>query len=74
MPVKIGDLELYDVAELSELLDVQKRTIRNYLRDGKLRGRKMARKWYVTLGSLEAFFQGGDEPEEQPALEGLQEE
>lgn len=68
MPVKIGDLELYDVGELSSLLDIQERTIRRYLREGRLKGRKMARKWYVTQGSLEAYFQGGDGPEEQAAL------
>ena len=63
MPVKIGDLELYTVDELSELMEVQERTIRKYLREGKLKGRKLARKWYVTEESLHAYFEQ-PEPEE----------
>ena len=61
--IKVGDLVLYDVETLSKLLDVQERTIRKYLREGKLKGRKMARKWYVTEQSLQDYF-AQPEPEE----------
>ena len=64
--VKIGDLELWDVEELAKLLGVQERTIRIYLRQGKLQGRKLAKKWYVTADSLKAYFL---EPEEQDELQ-----
>jgi len=69
MPIKVSDnLVLYDVEELSTLLDVQPVTIRKLLREGKLRGRKMARKWYTTEADLQAYFrqpeptEGEDEP------------
>lgn len=55
--VKIGEMELYDVKELSKLLDVQEKTIRKYLKEGSLQGRKLGRKWYVTADSLKAYFQ-----------------
>jgi excisionase family DNA binding protein len=65
MPKTIGDLKLYEVEELSELLDIQETTIRKYLRDGKLRGRKLARRWYVSEESLAAYFREDEtEPEE----------
>lgn len=57
---KIGDLTLYDVEELSKLLGVQEKTIRAILRDGKLKGRKLARRWYVTEDSLREYFQESD--------------
>ena len=60
MVKKIGDLVLYDVRDLSELLGVQEKTIRAILRDGKLKGRKMARRWYVTEESLREYFQESD--------------
>lgn len=63
MPKTIGDMVLYDVEELAKLLDVQERTIRAYLKDGKLKGRKMARRWYVTEESLKAYF---EQPEPEP--------
>ena len=65
---KIGDLVLYDVEELSKLMDVQEKTIRQILRDGKLKGRKLARKWYVTEESLREYFQQAEtELGEEPA-------
>ena len=45
MSIKLGDLELFTVEELSEKLGVQERTIREYLKAGKLKGKKMARRW-----------------------------
>lgn len=68
--IKIGEMELYDVEELARLLDVQERTIRIYLRQGRLQGRKLARKWYVTSDSLKAYFQ---QPEQQARLQARKE-
>lgn len=69
MAVKIGDLELFTVEELSELLDIQERTIREYLRAGKLRGRKMAKRWYVTEEALREYFEA-EEPQEPEEAAG----
>jgi excisionase family DNA binding protein len=62
MPVKIGDLTLYTVEELSELFDVQAKTIRRMLRDGDIKGRKLARRWYTTEEELKEYFL---QPEEE---------
>lgn len=56
MPIEIGGLKLWTVEELAQILDVQERTIRSYLRGGKLRGRKLARRWYVTEEHLREYF------------------
>ena len=66
---KIGDLVLYDVEELSKLLNVQEKTIRAILRDGKLKGRKLARKWYVTEESLKDYFSQAETEIEQEPIE-----
>jgi len=67
--IRVGDLVLYDVETLSKLLDVQERTIRKYLREGRLKGRKMARKWYVTEQSLQDYFEQPEEAIMPPAEE-----
>lgn len=70
MSVKIGDLELYTVEELSSSLGIQERTIREYLKSGKLRGRKLAKRWYVTEEALREYFQAEEpEPEGEKAYE-----
>lgn len=56
MPKDIGDLRLYSVSEVSLLLDIQEVTVRKYLRDGRLQGRKMAKRWFITEDSLKDYF------------------
>ena len=63
MSIKLGDMTLYDVEELSEMLGVGIPTIRKYLREGKLKGTKPAKRWYVSEEALKEYFQ--PEPEVQ---------
>lgn len=65
MSIKLGDLELFTVEELSEKLGIQERTIRGYLKSGKIKGRKMARRWYVSEESLRDFFEAEEGSEEE---------
>ena len=54
---QIGALKLYDVEELSELLGIHERTIRKLLSTGVLKGRKLAKRWYVSEENLIAYFE-----------------
>jgi len=56
MPIQIGDIRLYSLKELSEKLGVSEVTLRTYLREGKIKGRKMGTTWYVTEESLREYF------------------
>lgn len=60
MPIKIGDLTLYDVEELSQLLKIHPRTIRLLFSHGKIKGRKLAKKWYCSEADLKAYFNQTD--------------
>lgn len=71
MPRHIGSLTLYDVEELAGLLQVHEVTIRKLLKAGKLPGRKLAKRWYVSEDALKAYFQ---EPEPLDGLEDDEEE
>lgn len=66
MPKKIGNLTLYSIDDLHEMLGVSKMTLRAYLREGKIRGRKLGVSWYVTEGAIKEYF---DEPQRQPQME-----
>lgn len=59
MPKQIGSLTLYSVDDLHEKLGLSKMTIRAYLREGKIRARKLGVQWYVTEEALREYF---DEP------------
>ena len=53
---KLGDLELFDVEDLAGILGIQKLTLRRMLKSGKIKGRKLAKKWYVTGEALREYF------------------
>lgn len=61
MPKKIGSLTLYSVDDLHEMLGVSKMTIRAYLREGRLKGRKLGVQWYVTEEAIKSYFDVGSE-------------
>lgn len=68
MPIQVGELKLYSIEELAELLDIQPVTVRKYCRLGKIKARKLAKKWYVSEDSLTEFFsQGESQPVEDKA-------
>ena len=56
MPKQIKNLVLYDVIEISKMLDIQPATVRKYFRLGKFHGKKLARKWYTTEENLKSYF------------------
>lgn len=57
MPKNIGNLTLYSVDDLHRQLGMSKMTIRAYLREGKIRGRKLGVQWYVTEQALRDYFE-----------------
>jgi len=56
MSIQVGDMKLYDVEEVAEMLSVGEPTIRRYLRQGRLKGKKLAKRWYVSEESLKDYF------------------
>lgn len=65
MPKQIGNLTLYSVEDLHQQLGLSKMTIRAYLREGKIRARKLGVQWYVTEEALREYFNepAGGEPQ-----------
>ena len=63
MPKKIGSLTLYSVDDLHEMLGMSKMSIRAYLRDGKIKGRKLGVQWYVTEEAIRNYFEQPEKTE-----------
>ena len=61
MPRKIGSLTLYSVDDLHEKLGISKMTIRAYLREGRIRGRKLGVQWFVTEDAIRDYFNEGQQ-------------
>lgn len=70
MSIQVGDMKLYAVEEVAEMLNVGEPTIRRYLRQGKLKGKKLAKRWYVSEEALKDYFQPEEVSELQPEEAG----
>jgi excisionase family DNA binding protein len=53
-------MEIYDVPELAEMLRVSEKTIRAYLKEGQIHGRKIGKRWLVSEDALKAFMMQSD--------------
>jgi hypothetical protein len=62
MPIQFGTLTLYNVDELSAKFGLHPVTLRRLFRKGKLQGRKVGKRWYLTEESLRAYFEGAGSP------------
>lgn len=56
MPVQIQNTNLYSVTELSHMLNVTTVSIRNYIKQGHLKGQKVMGRWFVLEEELTDFF------------------
>jgi len=52
----IAGIEMYEVEDLMDQLNLSRYTVRNYLKDGKLKGRKIGIRWYVSEDNLAEFL------------------
>lgn len=59
--LEINDMKLYDVTELAERLKLHEKTVRSMLRAGRLKGRKLGKKWYTTEQSLKDYFHASED-------------
>ena len=54
--IEIAGLRLYDIDELNAKLKLDKVTLRNYCRIGRIKAQKVGRSWYVTEEAIREFF------------------
>lgn len=73
MPIRLEGMTLYTVKDIEELLGVGNSTVRRYIADGRLKGRKLARRWYVPAESLLDYFRDVDLEPPAELLEKLKE-
>jgi excisionase family DNA binding protein len=51
-----NELKVYTLKEVAEILQVTRRTIYNYIKDGKLKAFKMGKYWRVRHEDLKEFI------------------
>jgi excisionase family DNA binding protein len=72
----VAEEKLLTPEDVAERLQVSRWTVMDYLREGRIQGRKVGRLWRITEGDLQAFIEGlsAERPASHPepaAQEGL---
>jgi excisionase family DNA binding protein len=62
--IQIGDIKAYDVQEIAKLFDMTPQSIRRFLREGRIKGRKVGTRWYVTEEAIRDYLMGVDNDKE----------
>ncbi len=56
MPTKLADTSLYSVSELAQKLNVTTTTVRNYIKAGHLKAKKITGRWLIAEDDLKKFL------------------
>ncbi|MGD9333940.1 MAG: helix-turn-helix domain-containing protein [Desulfobacterales bacterium] len=51
-----GEITTYNLKNLSQKLKISVKTLREYIKTGKLKAKKMGKAYYVTFGGRGFFF------------------
>lgn len=62
MSIQFGNLTLFNVEELAKKFDMNPMTIRRLFREGRLKGKKMGRRWYLSEEALRTYFAETSKP------------
>ena len=56
--IEIGDIKAYDVQEIAKIFDMTPQSIRKFIREGRIKGRKVGTRWYVTEEAIRDYLMG----------------
>ena len=62
--IQIGDIKAYDVQEIAKMFDMTPQSIRKFIREGRIKGRKVGTRWYVTEEAIRDYLMGVDNDKE----------
>ena len=54
--IEVDDFKAFDANEVAEMLDLKYRTVTRYIQAGKIRARKIGKKYFVTERDVKAFI------------------
>lgn len=58
MPKQIGDLVFYTIDEISKETGITTLTLRKYAKEGRIRAKKQAGRYFITQEAIRDFFEG----------------
>jgi len=58
--IQIGDIKAYDVQEIAKALNMTPQSVRKFIREGRIKGRKVGTRWYVTEEAMREYLLGYD--------------
>lgn len=56
MTIELDNIKLYDLKEVSKILNLNRRTVYRYLKEKRFKARKIGYNWYVEEKDLKEFL------------------
>ena len=56
----IKEIEFYEVKDLTKILNLSRQTIEKYLKEGRIKAKKIGVKWLVSAGQLNEYLEGAE--------------
>lgn len=63
--IKIGDTTAYDVKEVAQAFSLSVATVRKYIKEGRLKGAKFGKSYYMTEQAIKDYLETLQQPKEQ---------
>ena len=63
--IKIGDTTAYDVQEVAEAFNITTATVRTHIKEGKLKGARFGKRYYMTEQAIKDYLETLQKPKEQ---------
>lgn len=57
---ELKEIKLYNIRETAEILGVTTRTLQTYIKNGRIKARKIGRGWKFTEQNINEFINGTD--------------
>lgn len=54
----VGNMNIYSTEDIAKLLNIHILTVRRYLKEGKIKGHKLGKRWYVTEEAIQDLLTG----------------
>jgi excisionase family DNA binding protein len=54
--IRIGDVRIFELRDVAARLGISTTTLRRYIRQGDLAGKKVGGRWLISESSIEQFF------------------
>ena len=56
--IEVGNQKAYDIQETAELINLTPQSVRNYVKQGKIKAQRVGIRYYIAEENIQSFLRG----------------